>query len=404
MSDGHPSTVPGARPSPIEIFLIFLRLGLTSFGGPIAHIGYFRQEFVGKRKWLDEHAYGDLVSLCQFLPGPASSQIGIALGLSRGGIPGAIAAWLGFTLPAAIILVLFGLGLSYFGDGVGSGWLHGLKVVAVAVVAQAIWSMAKTLCPDKPRISIAVCAAVVATAIPSTIGQIAVILAGGIFGWAFLRPSGALPHSSIQSNTGAVTGSMFLFTFFVLLLALPIYASSSSDYVVKLFDGFFRAGALVFGGGHVVLPLLQSEVVPAGWVTDDAFLAGYGAAQAVPGPLFAFAAFLGAVSTQSPSGWLGAAIALVAIFLPAFLLIVGTLPFWERLRKYSLMRRAMLGVNASVVGLLLAAFYNPVWTKAVITSSDFCLAIVAFVLLEVWKWPPWLVVFLTALAAGLRLA
>ena len=258
---------------------------------------------------------------------PASSQVGIALGLSRGGIPGAIAAWLGFTLPSAIVLALFGLGFSYFGDAAGSGWLHGLKVVAVAVVAQAISGMAKTLCPDRPRISIAVCAAVVATAIPSTIGQIAVILVGGIFGCAFLRPSGALPHSSIQANTGAVTGSMCLFAFFALLLALPIYASSSGDYAVKLFDGFFRAGALVFGGGHVVLPLLQSEVVAAGWVSDDVFLAGYGAAQAVPGPLFTFAAFLGAVSTQSPSGWLGAAIALVAIFLPAFLLIVGTLTF-----------------------------------------------------------------------------
>ncbi|MDO9309628.1 MAG: chromate efflux transporter, partial [Deltaproteobacteria bacterium] len=344
-----------------EIFLIFLRLGLTSFGGPIAHIGYFRQEFVERRKWLDEHAYADLVALCQFLPGPASSQIGIALGLSRGGFPGAIASWLGFTLPSAIVLVLFGMGLSFLGNTLGHQWLHGLKVVAVAVVAQALWGMGKSLCPDKLRATFAVCAATSATIFPTSLGQIAVIIVSALFGWLMLRTPAALPHKPIQNTTSRITGATLLFVFLLLLLALPIAAASTNSYLLKLFDSFYRSGSLVFGGGHVVLPLLQSQVVPTGWVTNDLFLAGYGAAQAIPGPLFTFAAYLGSISAQSPSGWLGASVALVAIFLPAFLLIAGTLPFWEHLRRYETMQRAMLGINAGVVGILLAAFYNPVW-------------------------------------------
>lgn len=389
------------RLTPLEIFLIFFRLGLTSFGGPIAHLGYFRQEFVARRRWLDEHAYADLVALCQFLPGPASSQVGIALGLSRGGIPGAVASWLGFTLPSAIALVLFGLGVTYFSGNLGSGWLHGLKVVAVAVVAQALWGMGKSLSPDKLRATVAVGAAVAVTLFPSALGQVSVIAASGLFGWVFLRNSGALPHNQIQTTSGRATGVLMLFVFFLLLFVLPVAAGSTNSYGVKLFDSFYRAGSLVFGGGHVVLPLLQSQVVPAGWISNDAFLAGYGAAQAVPGPLFTFAAYLGAVSTQAPSGWLGAGIALVAIFLPAFLLIAGILPFWEVLRRYEAMQRAMLGINAAVVGLLLSAFYNPVWTSAIRNTADFSLAAIAFLLLAFWKCPPWLVVILAAAVAGL---
>lgn len=388
---------------PFEIFLIFLRLGLTSFGGPIAHLGYFRQEFVERREWLDEHAYADLVSLCQFLPGPASSQVGIGLGLSRGGIPGAIAAWLGFTLPSAIALVLFGLGLSFIGDSLGTGWLHGLKIVAVAVVAQALWAMGKALSPDKVRATIAVCAAVIATLIPSSLGQIGAIAASGIVGLAFLRTSDALPHSFIQTKTSRTTAIAMLTFFFLILFLLPVAAANLNSYPVNLFDSFYRVGSLVFGGGHVVLPLLQAQVVPSGWVSNDIFLAGYGAAQAVPGPLFTFAAYLGAVSTQAPSGWIGAGIALVAIFLPSFLLIIGILPFWEQLRRHEAMQRAMLGINAAVVGILLVAFYNPVWTSAIQSAADFSLAVLAFLLLVFWKTPPWLVVVLAAAVTGLGL-
>jgi chromate transporter len=400
MSDKQATVAAEQHGGILEIFWIFLRLGLTSFGGPIAHLGYFREEFVSRRKWLDEHAYADVVALCQFLPGPASSQVGMALGLSRGGISGAIAAFLGFTLPSAIALVLFALGISHFGSQINSGWLHGLKVVAVAVVAQALWGMGRTLAPDRQRATVAVAATIVATFVPSAIGQVSVIAASGILGWAFLRSDAGLPHTSLPVPVKRLTGACALAAFFLLLLILPFLAQNTNSYVLKLCDGFFRAGALVFGGGHVVLPLLQSQVVPAGWVSNDAFLAGYGAAQAVPGPLFTFAAYLGAVSTQVPSGWSGATIALAAIFLPAFLLVVGALPFWENLRRYIGIKRAMLGINAAVVGLLLAAFYHPVWTTAIHNAADFCLAAAAFLLLVFWKWPPWLVVVLTAVVAG----
>ncbi|WP_162084917.1 chromate efflux transporter [Sulfuriferula nivalis] len=392
-------TLPKEHQHPLEIFLIFLRLGLTSFGGPIAHLGYFRQEFVERYKWLDEHAYADLVSLCQFLPGPASSQVGIAIGLSRGGVSGAIASWLGFTLPSAILLVIFGL--SSVENHLGSDWLHGLKIAAVAVVAQALWVMGKSLSPDKIRATIAICAAAMATLIPSSLGQLAAIAAGGFFGWAFLNVSTVLPHNSIQTKTGRNTGMALLMMFFILLVLLPVAASSTNSHIIKLFDSFYRVGSLVFGGGHVVLPLLQSQVVPSGWISNDAFLAGYGAAQAIPGPLFTFAAYLGAVSTQTPSSWAGAGIALTAIFLPSFLLIIGILPFWEQLRRYKTMQRAMLGINAAVVGILLAAFYNPVWISSIRSPVDFCLASTAFLLLVFWKSPPWLVVLLAALVTGL---
>ena len=399
IKDSNAQTQQGHQ-HPWAIFLIFLRLGLTSFGGPVAHLGYFRQEFVERRKWLDEHAYADLVSLCQFLPGPASSQVGIALGLSRGGMAGALASWLGFTLPSDILLVLFGMGLSAAGGQYGS-WLHGLKIAAVAVVAQALWGMGKSLCPDKPRATLAVCAAAVAMSFPSLPGQLGAIVAGALFGRAFLSTAVTLPHSPVNATISRTTGMALLLVFFLLLFLLPAAATGSGSYIVKLFDSFYRAGSLVFGGGHVVLPLLQSQVVPVGWVSNDVFLAGYGAAQAVPGPLLTFSAYLGAVSAQDPSGWLGAGIALIGIFLPSFLLIVGILPFWERLRRYDAMQRAMLGINAAVVGLLLAAFYDPVWTSAIRSAADFSLAAIAFLLLVFWKSPPWLVVVLAAMATGL---
>lgn len=386
--------------SVLDIFLIFLKLGLTSFGGPIAHLGYFRSEFVERRKWLDDHAYADLVALCQFLPGPASSQVGIALGLLRRGLPGALAAWLGFTLPSAVALVLFAVVMTAVGGGADGAWLHGLKVVAVAVVAQALWGMGKNLCPDRLRATVAVVAAVVVSWMPGAPAQIGVIAAGGLIGALWLTSINILPRSPLPFRLGKRVGVVVLAVFFALLVLLPLMAGQSESYTLQLFDSFYRAGALVFGGGHVVLPLLQAEVVPAGWVSNDAFLAGYGAAQAVPGPLFTFAAYLGAVSSQSPNGWIGAAVALSAIFLPAFLLVIGALPLWESARRHPAMQRAMLGVNAAVVGLLLAAFYHPVWTSGIVSAADFVLAALAFLLLVFWKAPPWLVVIMCAVLAG----
>ena len=394
----------GAEAAPgssiLDIFGAFLKLGLTSFGGPVAHLGYFRSEFVARRQWLSDGAFADLVALCQFLPGPASSQVGIGLGLFRGGLPGAMAAWLGFTLPSAVALVLFAMLLSTSGLDSAGAWLHGLKVVAVAVVAQALWGMGKSLCPDRARASVAVAGAVLASWIPGVWGQIGVIVTGGLVGVFWLRPTTELPHSPFPVRLRKRTGLAVLAVFLFLLLALPTLAAHSGSYGLQLFDSFYRAGALVFGGGHVVLPVLQAEVVPPGWVSSDAFLAGYGAAQAVPGPLFTFAAYLGAVSSHSPNGWLGAAIALVAIFLPGFLLVLGTLPLWEGARRHPAMQRAMLGVNAAVVGLLLAAFYRPVWTGGILSAADFGLAALALLLLTLWKAPPWAVVFLCAVAAG----
>ncbi|HWX02757.1 chromate efflux transporter [Collimonas sp.] len=389
------------RDSPLAVFFIFLRLGLTSFGGPVAHLGYFRTEFVERRKWLAEAAYADLVALCQLLPGPASSQVGIALGLTRAGYAGGFAAWLGFTAPSALALILFGLFVTHSDAALAGGWLHGLKVVAVAVVAQALWGMARTLTPDARRAVIALAAACMATALPNAFGQIGVIVAGGVAGVLFLKAAPLslekLPASNISRRAGVVAIGLCL----ALLAALPLLAEVSRHYSMELFDVFFRTGALVFGGGHVVLPLLQAEVVPRGWVSNELFMAGYGAAQAVPGPLFTFAAYLGSVSSRTPNGWLGGMLAVVAIFLPSFLLVCGALPFLETLRQHAGARRALTGVNAAVVGLLLAAFYNPVWTSAILTPADFCLAALGFFLLLVWKWPSWLVVVLTALAAVL---
>jgi chromate transporter len=384
-----------------QVFIAFLRLGLTSFGGPIAHLGYFHEAFVVRRRWLDDRSYADLVALCQFLPGPASSQVGIAIGLSRAGYAGALAAWVGFTAPSAIAMVLFAYGLSALGNAAGSGWLHGLKVAAVAVVAVAVLGMMRTLAPDRERATIAVTAAIAMLAVPSALAQVLVIVLGGLAGALLLPaeepPAGAALPLAVSRRTGAV----LLALFFVLLIGLPLLAATIPAQGIKLFDAFYRAGSLVFGGGHVVLPLLQAAVVPQGWVSNDAFLAGYGAAQAVPGPLFTFAAYLGAVMSLPSNGWLGALICLVAIFLPSFLLVLGVLPFWEDLRRRSGARAALAGVNAAVVGLLIAALYDPVWTVGITSAADFALAAAAFLLLFVWQTPPWLVVLLSALAGGI---
>lgn len=385
----------------IEVFLTFLRLGLTSFGGPIAHLGYFRDEFVERKKWLDEYEYADLVALCQFLPGPASSQVGIAIGLKRAGYLGAVAAWIGFTLPSAVILILFGLGISQ--NHLAGSWLHGLKVVAVAVVAQAVWAMSVKLCPDKERATIAIAAAIAAAMISSPFAQLLIIIFGGAIGILMLRKAQILPHSSMETNVSKKMGMVLLLSFIGLLVLLPIASGFIGWQSLKLFDSFFRTGSFVFGGGHVVLPLLEAEVVSPGWVSKEMFMAGYGAAQAIPGPLFSFSAYLGAVSNVSPFGWTGGLICLVAAFLPSFLLIVGVQPFWEKLRQHPEIRFAMLGINAAVVGLLISAFYNPVWISAVFGPKDFALAAACFLLLVFWKFPSWLVVLIGAMVGGLWL-
>jgi chromate transporter len=385
-----------------QVFKTFLRLGLTSFGGPVAHLGYFREEFVARRGSLSEDAYADLVALCQFLPGPASSQVGIAIGISQAGFRGALAAWAGFTLPSAAALIMFGYGVSAWHGAVAhAGWLHGLKVVAVAVVALAIRGMAKALTPDRPCGTIAVLAAVLVLAWPSAWGQILAILAGGLFGLLFLKMDTVPGHSSLHIPIGRSTAIFCVGLFAVLLVGLPILAGLVHNHTIALIDSFYRTGSLVFGGGHVVLPLLQTAVVSPGWVSKDLFLAGYGAAQAVPGPLFTFSAYLGTVMRPAPGGWIGAAICLTAIYAPSLLLLMGILPFWETLRKDMTVRRALMGVNAAVVGLLLAAFYSPVWTSGIASVKDFILGLIAFGLLSLWKIPPWVVVIITALGGAL---
>jgi chromate transporter len=385
----------------LEVLLVFLRLGVTSFGGPVAHLGYFRAEFVERRKWLDEAAYVDIVALCQFLPGPASSQVGITLGTLRAGLPGALAAWFGFTMPSAVAMIAFGYGVAELGDISHVPWLHGLKIVAVAVVAQAVWGMARSLCPDRERATLAAGAAVLALAVPSAVGQIGAIIAGGLIGWRLLP--GATTNKgaplAVQIPRPLAVGALVLF--FGLLFGLPALAATSSNQIIALISSFYRSGALVFGGGHVVLPLLQQAVVPPGWVSNDAFLAGYGAAQAVPGPLFTFAAYLGTVMGPAANGWIGGLICLVAIYLPSFFLLMGILPFWDAFRTRAGVQAALRGVNAAVVGLLLTALYTPVWTSAIFAPADFGLGVVAFLLLVMWRVPPWLVVILGAVGASI---
>ncbi|MYA51600.1 MAG: chromate efflux transporter [Chloroflexi bacterium] len=387
-----------------EVLLTAGWLGLTSFGGPVAHIGYFREAYVVRKRWLDEETFAGLVALCQFLPGPVSSQLGIAIGIRRAGLLGGFAAWFAFTLPSAAALILFSYGVQSLGDQTDAGWLHGLKVVAVAVVALALWGMARTLAPDKPRITIAAVAAIALLAAPGIAAQLAVIAGGGLLGLALLRADDSSPAQVDAQRGTPWLAVVALLAFVALLVALPVAARVVDSGALAVADSFYRAGSLVFGGGHVVLPLLEAEVVPPDWVTKDEFIAGYGAAQAVPGPLFTFAGYLGAAMEVVAPRWLGGLLALGAIFLPSFFLVVGVLPFWERLRGVVRVRRALMGVNAAVVGLLLAALYDPVWTSAVRAPEDFALAVGAFALLAFWRVPPWAVVALAAGAGALLAA
>ncbi|MGA7328910.1 MAG: chromate efflux transporter [Rhodomicrobium sp.] len=396
-------TKSSQRGSPLEVLLIFLKLGLACFGGPIAHIGYFHDEFMVRRRWLDEQAYADLVALCQFLPGPASSQVGYSIGLMRAGHLGGLAAWAGFTLPSAIALVLFAYGADALSGPAGVGLLHGLKLVAVAIVAQAVWGMARTLCPDRERASIALIATLVILFSASSAAQIGAIVFGGVAGLWLCREGPNPSAGHLLVTVSRRRGFFALTVFFLLLVGLPILRDVAHSEGLALFYAFYRSGALVFGGGHVVLPLLREAFVTPGWVSDDAFLSGYGAAQAVPGPLFTFAAYLGTVVSPEPHGIAGAAMGLIGIFLPSLLILTGVLPFWDSFRTRIWAQAGMRGVNAAVVGLLGAALYNPVWTSSVKTGGDFGIALTGFVLLTVWRVPPLVVVIIGALG-GMILA
>ncbi len=390
--------------SPVrEVFVAFLRLGLTAFGGPLAHLAYFREEFVHRRRWLSDAAYADLVALCQFLPGPASSQVGLALGLQRAGYRGALAAWCGFTLPSAILLILFALGLAEFGQSLPHGLLAGLKIVAVAVVAQAVWGMGRSLCPDRPRRLLALLGAALLLAWPGVAGQLAVIAGGALGGLALGAAVPAAGPERLAAGIGRRDASFWLALFAAGLLGLPWLAATLATPALAMVDAFYRAGALVFGGGHVVLPLLQTAISDLGRVDNETFLAGYGVAQAVPGPLFTFAAFLGAAGGATPNGWAGGLLALAAIFAPAFLLLAGALPFWDALRANARARAALAGINSAVVGILLAALYDPVWTGAIHGPGELALAAVALAALTWGKQPPWRVVAGCALAGALLL-
>lgn len=402
---GRPESASARAPGSVgEVFRAFLKLGLTAFGGPIAHLGYFRDELVTRRRWLDERGYADLVALCQFLPGPASSQVGFSLGVLRGGgLLGGLAAWAGFTLPSALLLLAFAYGAAALSGPVADGVIHGLKLVAVAVVAQAVWGMARSLAPDRPRAGIAVAALFLTVFVAGSVGQLGAIALGALAGLVLCRapPQAQAGHLAVPVSRRA--GAAALVAFALLLVVPHLLVAGLPSQGLALFDAFYRSGSLVFGGGHVVLPLLQAEVVAPGWVGPGTFLAGYGAAQAVPGPLFTFAAYLGAVAGPSPHGVVGAAIALVAIFLPGVLLVYGTLPYWDAFRTRPLAQAAMRGTNAAVVGILGSALYDPVWSSAVGNPRDFAVAVLAFVLLTVGRVAPWIVVALTALG-GVALA
>lgn len=380
----------------VELFIVSLKLGLTSFGGPTAHLGYFHEEYVRKRKWMDEKGYADLVALAQFLPGPASSQVGIGIGVARAGVVGGFVSFLGFTLPSVVALILFAT-LLVDSDVSEAGWLHGLKIVAVAIVAHAVLGMAKNLTPDSKRKAIALFALVVTLLWQAAFTQVGVIILAGLVGLWMFKAHDSSDASSSKFLVSKKTGVICLTLFFTLLGMLPLLRELTGSYWVALFDSFYRSGALVFGGGHVVLPLLEQELVPAGWIGNESFLAGYGATQAVPGPLFTFAAYLGAVM----NGWQGGLFATVAIFLPAFLLIVGALPFWDVLRNHPKIKGAVMGVNAAVIGILLSALYNPIWTSSILRAEDFALAAILFSMLTFWKMPPWIVVLAGAVGGAL---
>ncbi len=404
--------LPLSLPSPtrpragaaFEVLLVFLRLGLTCFGGPIAHLGYFRREFVERRRWLDDQGYSDLVALCQFLPGPSSSQVGFSVGLLRAGWPGGLAAWCGFTLPSVALLLAFAAVAPKIGGGIGDGLIHGLKLVAVAVVAQAVWDMARRLCPDRRRAAIAVIAIALLGVLTTVYAQLIAIALGAVLGLMLCRePASSTeaapePERAQQLCVSRTAGMLSLLLFCILLFGLPAFAEFHAGQGAKVFGAFYRAGALVFGGGHVVLPLLQQQTVATGWVTPNDFLAGYGAAQAVPGPLFTFAAYLGWMMADAPNHWTGALIATVGIFLPGLLLVIAALPWWHTLRARPSMAALLSGVNAAVVGLLATALYSPVWTSAVRSPVDFAIAVAGFALLVRWKVPPLAVVVFCVLA------
>ena len=405
-ANSDPATARRSAQDAWEVFLVFLRLGLTSFGGPVAHLGYFRDEFVTRRQWLDDRNYADLVALCQFLPGPASSQTGMAIGLARAGYAGAFAAWIGFTLPSAAAMILFALGMAGWGDFVSPGFLHGLKIAAVAVVAQAVWGMGSRLCTDSLRIGLAIGAACLTLLWPGSAGQMAAMAVAASLGMLWFKPTNIQAPSAghLSLPIGRTAGLAWLLLFAALLIGLPIAAQATGNTLLAIFDAFYRAGSLVFGGGHVLLPLLQAEVVPKGWVSDATFLAGYGAVQAVPGPLFTFAGFLGASIDTGINRVISGIWSLAAIFIPSFLLVCGALPFWNQFRQNRRMRAAMDGVNAGVVGLLLAALYQPVWTSAIMAPADFGLGLLAFGALMYFRVPPWLVVAASGLAGWLLAA
>jgi chromate transporter len=397
-SNSEATLATGKTKSLMEVFLVSTKLGLTSFGGPIAHLGYFHNEYIRKRKWMDERSYADLVALCQFLPGPASSQVGIGIGMIRAGLLGGLIAWLGFTLPSVIALVLFALLLQGFDIG-NAGWIHGLKIVAVAIVAQAILGMGQKLAPDKKRATLAIAVASVTLMWQTAFSQLLLIAAAGLIGLWIYRRSTEQDAPGLSVPVSRVIAVLCLIVFFGLLVALPLLRQAFAGGWLSLFDSFYRSGALVFGGGHVVLPLLEREVVPAGWVGKEDFLAGYGATQAVPGPLFTFAAYLGTMAMGVP----GAIVATIAVFLPAFLLVAGALPFWNSLRKSPRVQGALVGINAAVVGILLAALYDPLWTTAIVKPADFALVSILFVMLVFWKAPPWMVV-IAGVAGGMLLS
>jgi chromate transporter len=383
-----------------EVGAAFLKLGMTSFGGPVAHLGYFRKEIVERRRWLDDAAYADLVALCQFLPGPASSQVVFALGMRRAGIAGALLASICFMFPSAAAMILFAYGVESLSGPRGAGWIHGLKLAAVAVVALAVWGMAQKLCPDWRRRILGLAAAAMVLLVPGTLSQIGVIAACALVGWGCWRV-GPAPAPGPAGGLGRAHAwaAMSLLLYGALLGLLPVLARVSASKPLAVFDSFYRAGALVFGGGHVVLPLLRSEVVPPGWISDNSFLAGYGAAQAVPGPLFTFAAYLGTMIRSGSHAWAGGLLALLAIFLPGWLLVGGAYPFWHLLRGRPWANGALSGANAAVVGILLAALYRPVCTEGIRDARDVAAAAAAVVLLGKFRVPPWAVVALMA-AAG----
>lgn len=386
-----------------QIFLIFLRLGFTAFGGPVAHLAFFREEFVKRKNWLTESEYSEIVALCQFLPGPASSQVGLTIGLTRAGYLGSVAAWLGFTMPSAILLTVIALAYTHFNNIVPSGFLLGLKIVVVAVVAQAVWGMAMSICTDTKRITIMLLSATVLFNLQYTFLPLLLIVVAGIFGMLLFKSEPSHSNSRMLITLSRREGYFWMSTFFILLAGLPLVELFAQQPLISIASSFFRTGSLVFGGGHVVLPLLEAEVVQTGLVTKEAFLVGYGATQAMPGPLFTFSAFLGALLNGPISGILGALIALFAIFMPSFLLVYGVLPFWQMLRQNSRIKAALIGINACVVGILLSALYQPVFVSAVSHISDFIGVVVAFFALTLWKLPPWLVVILGGLLGAVLL-